>query len=124
MVGTGHKNLFHFWFDAKCRWADTACIYRYFAVCKNFKVQNFSRAVKNVTAFFPKTDFFRKKYDADGILTKRREVHAQLDAFIKEKFMRHLDHDPGSVTCIVFATTSAAVLHIFKHCQGICYVLV
>ncbi|HLA53912.1 MAG TPA: hypothetical protein VK618_11420, partial [Flavitalea sp.] len=45
-------------------------------------------------------------------------------AFIKEKFMRHLDHDAGSVAAIHLVATGTAMLHIFQYGECIAYNLI
>ena len=46
-------------------------------------------------------------------------MNAQLYTFIKEEFMRRLDHDACAITGIVFATTGTAMFHVFQYRQCI-----
>ena len=41
-------------------------------------------------------------------------MHALFQTFIKEKLVRSLNGDAGTVTRIVLTTTSAAMLHVFE----------
>ena len=43
-----------------------------------------------------------------------RQMESKPYTFVKEKFVRSLDHDPGTITGIVFAAAGTPVLHIFK----------
>ena len=43
--------------------------------------------------------------------------------FVKEKFMRYLYQDPGTITSIGLAATGATMLHIFKNGESICNML-
>ena len=65
-----------------------------------------------------------KENNADCIATEGRQVCTELDTFIKEKFMRGLNHDTGAITCIGFAAAGAAMLHIFQYRQCIGNILV
>jgi hypothetical protein len=46
-------------------------------------------------------------------------VNAQLDTFVKEKFVGNLEHYAGTIASIDLAAARAAMLHVFKHCQCI-----
>ncbi len=47
-----------------------------------------------------------------------------INAFIKKEFMRYLNSNTCTITCIIFATTGSAVLHILKYGKRIRYYLV
>ena len=42
-------------------------------------------------------------------------MESKPDAFVKEEFMRCLDHDPGSVSCVAFTAAGTPVFHIFEY---------
>jgi hypothetical protein len=51
-------------------------------------------------------------------------MNAKPDAFVKEKFVGHLDHDAGAIAGVGFTTARTTVFHVFEHCQRIAYYLV
>ncbi len=124
MVGAGNEHLLHFRLHAQGRGPDAVGVYGYFPVAQYFKPQLFGRAVEDVAALFTQSYFFREKKDSHAVAAIGRQVHAEADAFIKEKFMRGLNHNAGAVAGIGFAATGAAMLHIFQHSKRIGNMLV
>src|SRR5215204_5237899 len=91
----------------------------YFAVNKDLQAELFGGAAKNVAALFLQYNVFWEEQHAYAILSIRRKVNAQSNAFVEEVFMGHLYGNASAITGIVFATTSAPVLHIFQYGERI-----
>src|SRR6185503_14359578 len=91
MIGAGDKHLFHFRFDRQRGIPDTILINRYPAVGQHFEPKFLSRAVEDITTYFPQPNLLGKKDHTDAILAKGWQMNSQLQAFIKKEFMRHLD---------------------------------
>ena len=57
---------------------------------------------------------FRQKHQSGAVFAFFRHWNA----LKKNEFVWNLNHNPGAVACLVVGTLCAAVLHVFKHCQG------
>src|SRR5690242_886356 len=78
VIRTKNKYLFHFRFNAQCRFTNFFIVDRNFSVSKYFQSEFFCAAVKYITTFFAQTDFFWKKQKANTISSKRRQVNSKL----------------------------------------------
>ena len=84
--------------------------YRHLPVCQYFHPHFSAALLKYGTAFFTQTYFSGERKQPHPIFTKRRQVHTQLNTFIKENSLRHLDHDAGTITLNCFHNRRHPVL--------------
>src|SRR5205085_10633681 len=96
MVGAGNEHLFYFWFNTECSGSNIKTVHRNLTVSEDLKAKFLSRAIEYITALFPKTNLLGKEDHTHSVFTIRGKMHTQADTLIKEKLMRHLDHNSGS----------------------------
>jgi len=97
MIGAGNEYLFNVGFNRQSSWSDPVRIYWYLPVSQHFQAQFISSAIENIATFFLEHQISWKEDHAHPIFAISGQMKTQTDAFIKEEFMRGLNHDAGTI---------------------------
>src|SRR5206468_2233161 len=80
--------------------------------------------IEDIAALFTQTDLAGEEDYPNAVTAESRQMNAQLNALVKEKFVRCLNHNTGAIACIIFTTAGTPMFHIFQYGQSIANVLV